>query len=275
MKTLILSLKGPLRSWGSMSLGDDRWTDMRPTASGVLGLLGACAGIDSRNTDLVAQWYHSWSVITASATDWTRDGRRLSRTIRQDYQTAHNSLKMDGSENTAKGEKVAVVSLRGYLENARDVVAVTLRDGASEALYDLAVRGLAEPVYTPSIGRRSNPMSEPPLNVGDAWDPQDLNEVMGRLLGRLATPGLMEARVQINATEVTCDAGRLDAWVREWRRESGDRAPATRQGAHDDRMGAQMNYALRSVDLIRLSVPLQPLGTSVRREETEAFEGAL
>lgn len=45
MFTLLLRLNGPLQSWGSGSLYDNRDTDYYPTKSGVIGLIAAALGI--------------------------------------------------------------------------------------------------------------------------------------------------------------------------------------------------------------------------------------
>ena len=45
MYTLLLRLSGPLQSWGSDSLYDNRNTDYYPTKSGVIGLIAAALGL--------------------------------------------------------------------------------------------------------------------------------------------------------------------------------------------------------------------------------------
>lgn len=45
MYTLLLRLSGPLQSWGSNSLYDNRGTDYYPTKSGVIGLIAAALGL--------------------------------------------------------------------------------------------------------------------------------------------------------------------------------------------------------------------------------------
>lgn len=259
MKTLVLSLRGPWRSWGGLSIGDDRWTTTRPTASAALGLLGACAGIDRHTPELVEAWYRSWSVITASAKRWQLGRQIIDATLTSDYQTAHNSMKMDGSPN-----KEAVVSRRGYLEGAREVVAITLNPDADSALYDLAVRGLKSPVYPPFLGRRSNPLSEPPMRPDGHFDAADITQVMRALISRLNSAGLMEPSIQIQELEITADAGLLDAW-----RSSLLTPPTTwtRQGVQDHRSSARsFQYAVREIDIMRLQMSPELL-TAIGREE--------
>ena len=45
MYTLLLRLSGPLQSWGSDSLYDNRGTDYFPAKSGVIGLIAAALGL--------------------------------------------------------------------------------------------------------------------------------------------------------------------------------------------------------------------------------------
>lgn len=45
MYTLLLRLGGPLQSWGSNSLYDNRGTDYYPTKSGIIGLVSAALGL--------------------------------------------------------------------------------------------------------------------------------------------------------------------------------------------------------------------------------------
>lgn len=46
---LILRLDGPMQAWGTHTFEDFRPSSHFPTRSGLLGLLGACLGIDRRD----------------------------------------------------------------------------------------------------------------------------------------------------------------------------------------------------------------------------------
>lgn len=275
MKTILLTLRGPLRSWGAMSIGDDRWTTDRPTASAAIGLLGACAGIDRKNPALLSQWYSSWRVISASATAWRQGRRRFAPAIRSDYQTARDSLGMDGSTR-----EHAVVSRRAYIEEGREVCALVLHDNADSALFDLAVKGLASPVYTPFLGRRSNPLSQPPADANSVQDFASVDDVVQALLDRLGQPGLMEAPVTIGAVEICADAGWLDGW-RLAQATLAQPPSVVRQSVADDRMGGQRTHASRAIDVIRLDLSSRSVGShqntgalhASKETETEAESG--
>ena len=52
---LILRLDGPMQAWGTHTFEDYRPSNLFPTRSGLLGLLGACLGLDrSDNANLDA-----------------------------------------------------------------------------------------------------------------------------------------------------------------------------------------------------------------------------
>jgi len=48
---LILKLDGVMQGWGGHTYEDWRPTELFPTRSGLLGLLGACLGIDRQDID--------------------------------------------------------------------------------------------------------------------------------------------------------------------------------------------------------------------------------
>lgn len=245
MKTIILNLRGPWRSWGAMSIGDDRWTTSRPTASAALGLLGACAGVDRHASALVERWYRSWHVVSASALHWWLGQQELAPVTSADYQTASGSFKIDGTVNAD-----AVVSRRGYLEHSREAVALVLAHDADSALYERAVAGLHNPVFPPYLGRRCNPLSEPPVRPGDVFEATDAAHVADALLARLSLPGLMEPAVSVQEAEICAEAG----WLDGWREKAGAAVlSVVRQGVSDERTSPNgLQHGLRTVDVIRV-----------------------
>lgn len=252
MQSLILTLRGPLRSWGATSLGDDRWTEVRPTASACLGLVAACAGISQSDQHLLETWYGSWDVMTASATRWWRDGIVYKPSIREDFQTALDTLDVSG--NTRDD---AIVSRRGYIENARETVAITLKDDAPPELLEIAIKGLLAPVFTPSLGRRCNAFSEPPFKEGGAITTRTYGQIADRLLAELATPGLMEEPVDIEVVEFTCNAGLLTDWANELHQRTGERPSMRRDSLSDLHNGRSGTHRLRHIDHTRVWIPAQ------------------
>ena len=56
---LILRLDGPMQAWGTHTFEDFRPSNAFPTRSGLLGLLGACMGLDRRDTEAMDQLANS------------------------------------------------------------------------------------------------------------------------------------------------------------------------------------------------------------------------
>lgn len=245
MKAIVVSLRGALRSWGAASLGDDRWTQMRPTASAIVGMVGACAGIDRHDKSLSQAWYSSWDVVSASATDWSVDGRAgVMPGVRSDFQTAQNSMDMSGGLN-----EDAVVSRRGYLEEARESAAIVLRQGASEQLFDLAVAGLKRPVYTPYLGRRSNPLAEPMLASDGIAIGCDKPEIVNKVIERLRRPGLMESKITVRAIEVQANSGWLSEWLDQLPANQAKDVSLMSARVADQKSGPLGNHAQRMIDM--------------------------
>lgn len=158
---LILRLDGPMQAWGTHTFEDFRPSNLFPTRSGLLGLLGACLGLE-RN-DLVGQAQLAASVEFSVRVDstLTRPGRDESVAKRAvklpDFHTVMDARKVDGKAN-----KFPIVSRREYLFDAAFTVAVGNKPDAPIALAKIA-EALRRPLYTPSLGRRSCPLARPLL----------------------------------------------------------------------------------------------------------------
>ena len=85
-----------------------------------------------------------------------------------DFHTVLNARKVDGSTN-----KYPVVSRREYLFDAVFTVAVGVR-AESDITIEQLINAVKRPLYTPSLGRRSCPMTRPlyesTLNASDGKD---------------------------------------------------------------------------------------------------------
>lgn len=158
---LILRLDGPMQAWGTHTFEDFRPSNLYPTRSGLLGLLGACLGLE--RSDLAGQ-----ANLAASVEFTVRVDGQLVRPGRDkpvakpgiklpDFHTVRDARKVDGSAN-----KFPVVSRREYLFDAAFTVAVGSRPGASVSLGQIA-EALRRPRYTPALGRRSCPLTRPLL----------------------------------------------------------------------------------------------------------------
>ena len=158
---LILRLDGPMQAWGTHTFEDFRPSNLFPTRSGLLGLLGACLGLE-RN-DLVGQAQLAASVEFSVRVDQALARPGLGQPMSKrnvklpDFHTVMDARKVDGKAN-----KFPVVSRREYLFDAAFTVAVGSKPGASVTLTQLAA-ALRQPLYTPSLGRRSCPLARPLL----------------------------------------------------------------------------------------------------------------
>lgn len=223
-------------------------------------MLGACAGIDRNDGELLRAWYDSWSVISATAVRWSCGGRQRSLRIASDFHTATGSLDMSGNPIGS-----AILSQRGYVSESREACLMLLRPGSEPEMARAALRGLLCPVYTPYLGRRSFPLSDRLLGPVDengmvvaggrgriVWDADDLDPVQGIdwLLDDLARPGTMESQVQIHEVELQGDMGVLDAWM-TYRSRTFPHLPAPsliNTQLADLRRSSSRLYSLRQVD---------------------------
>jgi CRISPR system Cascade subunit CasD len=145
----ILKLQGPLQAWGRHTYEEYRPTHLFPTRSGILGLLGACLGIDRADTS--AQQRLSDSFLFAVRVDT----REFKPHVIEDLHTVLDAPKVDGSIN-----KYSVPTIREYICDACFTVGMQFNKGASFNQGDI-IKALKHPYYTPVLGRRSCPLSRP------------------------------------------------------------------------------------------------------------------
>lgn len=176
---LILRLDGPMQAWGTHTFEDFRPSNLFPTRSGLLGLLGACLGIDRRDHTGMEQ-------LAASVELTVRADRAVSRPDAEksmpkdavklpDFHTVLAARKVDGSAN-----KNPVVSRREYLFDAAFTVAIGAKPDATVTLENIA-KALHRPCYTPVLGRRSCPISRPLLE-GDVIEANDAKAALEKAL---------------------------------------------------------------------------------------------
>lgn len=184
---LILRLDGPMQAWGTHTFEDFRPSNLFPTRSGLLGLLGACLGIDRRD--------HAGLEQLAASVEFTV---RVDRSVPRpepyktapkaavklpDFHTVLAARKVDGSAN-----KNPVVSRREYLFDAAFTVAVGEKSGASVSLEAIA-HALRRPCFTPVLGRRACPIARPLLDCG----PVDAADAKTALANAQPTGGMIYA----------------------------------------------------------------------------------
>ena len=192
---LILRLDGPMQAWGTHTFEDFRPSSLFPTRSGLLGLLGACLGIDRSD--------HAGLEQLAQSVEFTV---RADRAVRRpdveqliskaavklpDYHTILDARKVDGSTN-----KNAVESRREYLFDAAFTVAIGEKQNAPVTLTAIA-DAVLRPCFTPVLGRRSCPISRPLLD----GPPVEASDAKVALASALPVGGLIYAEGDLVSTQ--------------------------------------------------------------------------
>lgn len=148
-KYLILKLQGGMQAWGTHSFEDYRPSSVFPTRSGIVGLLGACLGIDRDNIEAREKLNASFSLTVRT----DKEHHRMQRIT--DYHTVLKARKVDGSPR-----KDAILSSREYLCDASFTVALAFRPGSQYNLNQIQ-ESLSRPHFTPALGRKSCPLHRP------------------------------------------------------------------------------------------------------------------
>jgi CRISPR system Cascade subunit CasD len=181
---LILRLDGPMQAWGTHTFEDFRPASLFPTRSGLLGLLGACLGIERADQQALADLAHGVSLtvrVDESAPRPERDAEdtaapRSKGAIKlADFHTVLGARKVDGKAN-----KFPIVTHREYLYDAAFTVAVAERPGATVHLDRLA-EAIRRPRYTPVLGRRSCPLARPLLDQRSPLEAEDALQALARV----------------------------------------------------------------------------------------------
>lgn len=135
MATLVLTLSGPMQSWGTESRFSVRQTELMPSKSGVIGLIAAAQGL--RRTEPITELTGLRFGVRAD-----QPGRVL-----RDFQTARSDDGLGAS-----------ISNRYYLNDAVFLAALQSDDEAWLRRIQEYLRRPAFPLY---LGRRSCPSSGP------------------------------------------------------------------------------------------------------------------
>jgi CRISPR system Cascade subunit CasD len=165
---LTFALVAPLASFGAIAVGERRSGWDRPGRSAVLGLVGACLGLereDDAGQEALASGY-------AVALLCHSPGRLLA-----DYHTTQVPSAKRGRRFATRAEELAepelntILSRRDYRSGAWHLGAIWLRHHAARwSLEDLA-EAMLRPRFVPYLGRKSCPLGLPlGPQVSDATD---------------------------------------------------------------------------------------------------------
>lgn len=166
---LVLKLQGPLQAWGRETYEGLRPSELYPGRSALLGLLGACLGVE--RTDQAAQHRLASSVHFAVRVD--QQGQKMT-----DYHTVKNAR----VEYSGLKSHDTIQTWREYWQDAKYTVVAWLSEQAELTLADLE-QAIQKPKYTPVLGRRSCPLVRPlyetTVSAKSALDALSLVEPVG------------------------------------------------------------------------------------------------
>jgi len=193
---LILRLDGPMQAWGTHTFEDFRPSNLFPTRSGLLGLLGACLGIDRRDQEGLEQ-------LATSVEFTVRVDRNVLRPEAEkpvpkaavklaDYHTVIEARR--ANRPPKKGETIQ--SWREYLFDATFTVAIGEKSGRQVSL-DAIAHALCRPCFTPVLGRRACPITRPLLDAG----PVDAADAKSALANALPSEGMIYAEGELDSEQ--------------------------------------------------------------------------
>jgi CRISPR system Cascade subunit CasD len=157
-RILTFALVAPIASFGAIAVGERRSGWDRPGRSAILGLIGACLGVerdDDAGQEALAGGYHI-AVLCHSP------GRLLA-----DYHTTQVPSAKRGRRFATRAEELAapelntVLSRRDYRTGAWHLGAVWARDETARWTLDELAKAMSEPMFVPSLGRKSCPLGLP------------------------------------------------------------------------------------------------------------------
>jgi len=158
---LIIILQGAMQAWGGHTYEDYRPSLIFPTRSAIVGLLGACVGIERADINALKALDKSFQLTVRA--NKRKIAQREKSAVKPpismqkitDFHTVQHARKVDG-----KPRPEAIVSRREYLCDAEFTLALEFTEKAD---YDLerVKQAIQKPVYTPFLGRRSCPIQSP------------------------------------------------------------------------------------------------------------------
>lgn len=139
-----------MQSWGKHGFESTRISESFPGRSALLGLLGACLGIDRQDKERQRQLAESVAfAVRIDKTEYVPQKMTDYHTVK-DARVDYHSLK---SHET-------IETWREYWQDVKYTVAVWSLPNAEISLEQLR-EAICKPVYTPFLGRKSCPMTRP------------------------------------------------------------------------------------------------------------------
>jgi CRISPR system Cascade subunit CasD len=154
---LILKLQGPMQAWGRESFEGLRPSELFPGRSALLGLLGACLGID--RTDRQRLQELAASVLLAVRIDQVFS-KETGKPIPSQKMTDYHTVKDAREDYHGLKSHDTIQTWREYWQDGCYTVAIW---ASVDAPLNLAAveQAVKQPIYTPVLGRRSCPLARP------------------------------------------------------------------------------------------------------------------
>jgi CRISPR system Cascade subunit CasD len=159
MEYLLFRLYGPMASWGEIAVGEMRHSEIKPSKSALIGLLGAALGItrqqDEQQKALAKGYRFGIKMLSVGG-------------VMRDYHTAQAPDSVGKfSYRTRRDELVTgrarlgtVLSSREYRTDSQALVAICVNPDSTWSLEQLA-NALKQPRFHLYLGRKSCPLSAP------------------------------------------------------------------------------------------------------------------
>lgn len=145
---LVLKLQGVMQAWGEHTFEGLRPSTNFPTRSALIGLLGACLGIDRNDSNRQQALAGSFQYAVRQDGDLTK---------MTDYHTVKDARK----EYSGLASHETIQTWREYLFDAAFTVAIWNPDGSVAFSLDDLQGAISNPQFTPFLGRRSCPLCRP------------------------------------------------------------------------------------------------------------------
>ena len=159
---LILKLQGAMQAWGGHTYETFRPSYIFPTRSGIIGLLGACLGIEREEIQKRERLNQSFELTVKvekrkieKENYKEKRSEELSINKITDYHTVLDGRKVDG-----KSRDQAILSYREYLNDAEFTLILDFKEDADYNLNEIK-KAIYKPIFTPFLGRRSCPLHRP------------------------------------------------------------------------------------------------------------------
>jgi CRISPR system Cascade subunit CasD len=155
---LTFALVAPLASFGGLAVGERRSGWDRPARSAVLGLVGACLGLDREDDAAQATLADSYGLALLCHAP----GRLLA-----DYHTVQVPPARRGRRFATRAQELAapdlatVLTRRDYRAGAWHLAALWPRDAAPRWSLSALAAAMQRPGFVPYLGRKSCPLGLP------------------------------------------------------------------------------------------------------------------